>query len=169
MNQQWQHIQQKIQNLESAVHIVKEWQQQGFEVVFTNGCFDLIHYGHVCYLAEARSLGDRLIVALNSDASVQKYKGSHRPIANQQSRTHVMAAFEFVDLVIVFEEDTPYEVIKALKPDILVKGGDWKIHEIVGSDIVMEHGGLVKSLRFEEGFSTTSLEQKIISEYLKNN
>ncbi len=167
MKEHWQHIQQKIQNLDAAIKTVRQWQQQGLEVVFTNGCFDLVHYGHASYLAEARSLGDKLIVALNSDASVQKYKGKHRPIANQQSRTHIMASFEFVDLVVVFDEDTPYEILQQLQPDVLVKGGDWKIQEIVGSDIVLEKGGDVRSLRFEEGFSTTLLEQKIISEYLK--
>ena len=149
-------------DLSSLLSKVKAWKASGEKIVFTNGCFDLIHRGHIHYLREARQLGDRLIIALNSDHSVAALKGSHRPINDEWTRTEVMAAFEFVDAVIVFEEATPYDLIKYLLPDVLVKGGDWKVEDIVGSDIVLAQGGEVKSLAFIEGYSTTALERKII-------
>jgi D-glycero-beta-D-manno-heptose 1-phosphate adenylyltransferase len=146
-------------------HQVSIWQNDGETVVFTNGCFDLIHLGHIQYLREARSKGDRLIVALNSDRSVSAIKGSHRPINDEATRIAVMAAFEFTDAVVVFDEATPLTLIETILPNVLVKGGDWRIDQIVGSDVVLAHGGKVYSLSFIDGYSTTLLEQKIIASH----
>lgn len=157
-------IQDKIfTSVQALVQQVNAWKAQGDKIVFTNGCFDLIHKGHIHYLEEARSKGQRLIVALNSDRSVSSLKGTHRPINDEATRSYVMAAFYFTDAVIVFDEATPYELIAALLPDVLVKGGDWKIDQIVGSGVVLNHGGEVLSLSFIEGYSTTNIEQKIIA------
>lgn len=134
------------------------------KVVFTNGCFDILHAGHVQYLSQAKACGDILIVGLNSDNSVRKLKGSARPINNQSDRAIVLSALKSVDYVIVFEEDTPYILIKTLKPDVLVKGGDWTVDQIVGSDIVIANGGEVKSLMFVPGNSSTSIINKILNE-----
>ena len=131
------------------------------KIVFTNGCFDLLHIGHIRYLKEARSKGDFLVVALNSDASVRRLKGSTRPIQNELDRSEILAALEAVDATLIFEEDTPEAIIKFLKPDILVKGGDWKISQIVGGDFVQSYGGQVLSLVFIDGKSTTSIVSKI--------
>jgi len=150
-------------NHDCAVAQVKAWKDAGKKIVFTNGCFDLIHIGHVLYLEEAKSLGDILIVAANSDASVSKLKGPHRPIKDEYNRTHILAALASVDMVLVFEENDPYNIIKQIKPDVLVKGGDWTTEQIIGSDIVLSYGGQVQSLQFVPGYSTTALEQKIIS------
>ncbi|MBK7697706.1 MAG: D-glycero-beta-D-manno-heptose 1-phosphate adenylyltransferase [Saprospiraceae bacterium] len=150
-------------NHDCAVAQVKAWKDAGKKIVFTNGCFDLIHIGHVLYLEEAKSLGDILIVAANSDASVSKLKGPHRPIKDEYNRTHILAALASVDMVLVFDENDPYNIIKQIKPDVLVKGGDWTTEQIIGSDIVLSYGGQVQSLQFVPGYSTTALEQKIIS------
>ena len=152
-----------FKNHDCAVAQVKEWKDAGKKIVFTNGCFDLIHIGHVLYLEEAKSLGDILIVAANSDASVSKLKGPYRPIKDEYNRTHILAALASVDMVLVFEENDPYNIIKQIKPDVLVKGGDWTTEQIIGSDIVLSYGGQVQSLQFVPGYSTTALEQKIIS------
>lgn len=136
----------------------------GKKIVFTNGCFDIIHAGHVKYLQEARKLGDLLVVGLNSDNSVKHLKGTTRPINNQKNRAILLKALRSVDYVIIFEEDTPYNLIKELKPDILVKGGDWKINDIVGADIVLANGGQVFSLSFVKGLSTTAILEKIQKE-----
>ena len=149
-------------NHDCAVAQVKAWKDAGKKIVFTNGCFDLIHIGHVLYLEEAKSLGDILIVAANSDASVSKLKGPHRPIKDEYNRTHILAALASVDMVLVFDENDPDNIIKQIKPDVLVKGGDWTTEQIIGSDIVLSYGGQVKSLQFVPGYSTTALEQKII-------
>lgn len=133
----------------------------GKKIVFTNGCFDILHVGHVCYLEEARNLGDYLVIGVNADASVSRLKGPSRPINPLQQRMMVLAALQSVDAVIPFSEDTPYELIKALSPDLLVKGGDWKVEDIVGSELVLAKGGQVLSLPFTEGWSTTYIEQKI--------
>ncbi|MCE1164455.1 MAG: D-glycero-beta-D-manno-heptose 1-phosphate adenylyltransferase [Bacteroidetes bacterium] len=133
------------------------------KVVFTNGCFDIIHRGHVEYLNEAKSLGDFLVVGLNSDSSVKKLKGPERPVVGEQDRALVLSSLKPVDAVIIFSEETPYELIKFLRPDFLVKGGDWKKEEIVGSDVVEEYGGKVISLKFVDSFSTTGLINKIKS------
>lgn len=156
-------IAQKIFDWKQAQQQVANWQKEGQRIVFTNGCFDLLHYGHIHYLAEARSLGDRLIIGLNTQTSVQRLKGAHRPIKDEKSRMFQLAALSVVDGVILFEEDTPYALIKRVQPDILVKGGDWKVNQIVGADIVLKKGGLVKSLAFIKGYSTTAIEAKIRS------
>jgi D-beta-D-heptose 7-phosphate kinase/D-beta-D-heptose 1-phosphate adenosyltransferase len=135
--------------------------RQGKRIAFTNGCFDLIHPGHVRYLRAAKKLGDVLVVGLNSDASVRRLKGPGRPLVPQRDRCEVMAALEMVDFVTVFSEDTPYRLIKQLQPDVLVKGGDWAPDQIVGADIVRAHGGTVRSLPFASGYSTTGLVERI--------
>src|SRR5262249_34556078 len=136
--------------------------QLGKRIVFTNGCFDLLHPGHVRYLAEARALGDALVVALNSDRSVRALKGAGRPILNERERAEVMAALAAVDYVTVFDEETPRELIAALVPDVLVKGGDWPIEQIVGREEVEAAGGKVLSLAYLEGASTTDIIDRIL-------
>jgi len=131
------------------------------KIVFTNGCFDILHSGHIMYLNEAKAQGDYLIVGLNSDSSIKKLKGSDRPINNEEDRKYLLENLKAVDCVEIFAEDTPYELIKIIMPNILVKGGDWQISEIVGSDIVLKKGGEVKSLSFKEGKSTTNIIEKI--------
>ena len=135
--------------------------KQGRKIVFTNGCFDILHAGHVIYLEEAANLGDCLILGLNSDASVKRLKGDTRPVVPQEERSIVAAALEMVDFVCVFEEDTPYEVIKLIGPDVLVKGGDWALDEIVGADLVLAAGGQVKTLSYKDGISTTAIIGRI--------
>ena len=142
--------------------ILTDQQRQGKKVVFTNGCFDLLHPGHVLYLREARQLGDSLVVALNTDASVRRLgKGVDRPIVKENDRAIVIAALAAVDFVTFFDEDTPLEVIQILSPDILVKGGDWSADRIVGAEFVRSRGGEVYSLPFATGYSTTDLIQRI--------
>jgi D-beta-D-heptose 7-phosphate kinase/D-beta-D-heptose 1-phosphate adenosyltransferase len=136
--------------------------REGLSLVFTNGCFDLLHPGHVRYLKQARALGDALVVALNSDASVRALKGANRPILNQHERAEVIAALESVDYVMVFDEQTPRDLIAALIPDVLVKGGDWQIDQIVGRDEVEAAGGKVLALPFVEGLSTTDIIGRIL-------
>jgi D-glycero-beta-D-manno-heptose 1-phosphate adenylyltransferase len=150
-----------ISDWQQARHIVESWQTAGEEVVFTNGCFDLLHLGHIQNLEAAANLGDRLIVALNSDESVRRLKGNHRPISAQASRQAVVAALQVVDMVLIFDQDTPFELINLLLPDVLAKGGDYTPTNMVGSEIVLAHGGQVVALPFVEGYSTTQLEQKI--------
>lgn len=133
------------------------------KIVFTNGCFDIIHRGHIHYLNQAKSLGDILIVGLNSDQSVKKLKGNSRPINNQEDRKFFLENLRAVDFVEVFDTPTPYELIEAIVPNVLVKGGDWSTDQIVGSDIVLSNGGEVKSLSFIAGHSTTSIIEKIQS------
>lgn len=137
------------------------WKAEGLRIVFTNGCFDILHYGHIHYLAQARDLGDRLIVGLNSGDSVRRLKGPGRPINDEPTRQLLLAALSMVDAVVVFDEDTPYELIRQAGPDVLVKGGDWAPEQIVGSDLVLARGGEVRSLPYIEGYSTTRIEQKI--------
>ena len=134
-------IQSKIQSWKSIQSTVSQWKLVGEKIVFTNGCFDILHFGHIHYLAEASELGDRLVIGLNSEASVKRLKGEHRPINDEVTRQYLLAALEFVDGVVVFEEDTPLELIKTILPDVIVKGGDWKSEQIVGSDIVLANGG----------------------------
>ena len=131
------------------------------KIVFTNGCFDIIHRGHVEYLEEAKKLGDILIIGLNSDYSVKRIKGPSRPINNEEDRKKVLLALKSVDDVIIFNEDTPLELIKKIKPNVLVKGGDWEIKNIIGADFVLGLGGEVHSLAFREGHSTTKIIKKI--------
>ena len=134
----------------------------GKKVVFTNGCFDILHRGHVSYLNEAKSLGDILVIGINTDKSVKRLKGEDRPVNSEADRAFVLLNLKAVDYVFYFEEnDNPYELIKKIQPDILVKGGDWPVEQIIGHDIVLSNGGEVKSLRFEDGYSTTGLINKV--------
>ncbi|MGX7687441.1 D-glycero-beta-D-manno-heptose 1-phosphate adenylyltransferase [Flectobacillus roseus] len=153
--------QDKICTLEQAINQVEKWQSEGKKIVFTNGCFDIVHLGHIDYLEKARKLGDKLVLGLNTDASVNRLKGPTRPVVNEYARSRMMAAFEFVDTVILFDEPTPLQVIEQVKPDILVKGDDYTVETIVGSDFVLAKGGEVKTISLVEGYSTTSLIQKI--------
>lgn len=153
----------KILNTEQLELQSKIWHKAGKTIVFTNGCFDLLHEGHVRYLAEAKALGDYLIVGLNDDKSVRRLKGPTRPINLQYSRAIVLSAIESVDAVVIFEEDTPIELINLCKPNILVKGGDWKTDQMVGANEVIDNGGQVFSLQFHNGFSTSIIEQKMKS------
>jgi D-beta-D-heptose 7-phosphate kinase/D-beta-D-heptose 1-phosphate adenosyltransferase len=136
-------------------------QNEGKKIVFTNGCFDILHKGHVTYLAEARKLGDLLVVGVNSDASVKRLKGPERPINNETDRAFVLSQLKSVDFTEIFTEDTPLNLILRVKPKILVKGGDWKIDQIVGAKEVIAQGGEVYSLNFVDGYSTTSIIHKI--------
>ena len=157
----FEQIEQKIQSWEQIAATADAWRAAGNRIVFTNGCFDILHYGHLHYLAAARDLGERLVVGLNSAASVSRLKGPHRPINDELTRTHLLAALEVIDAVVVFEDDTPLELIRLVRPDILVKGGDWLPEQIVGSDLVLAGGGQVRSLPFVTGYSTTNIEAKI--------
>ncbi|HQW12422.1 MAG TPA: D-glycero-beta-D-manno-heptose 1-phosphate adenylyltransferase [Saprospiraceae bacterium] len=150
----------KIKEPEEANRIIQNWQDAGLEVVFTNGCFDLLHAGHVSYLHESRRLGDRLVIALNDDSSVSRLKGPTRPVNTLQDRAIVLSALQDVDLITWFSEDTPLELITLLLPDILTKGGDYEPDSIVGADIVCEAGGAVVSLPFVDGYSTTNFLNK---------
>ncbi|WP_293444690.1 D-glycero-beta-D-manno-heptose 1-phosphate adenylyltransferase [Persephonella sp.] len=139
---------------------VKKWKKEGKKIVFTNGCFDIIHAGHVDYLEKAKSFGDVLIVGLNSDESVRRIKGKDRPVNIQEHRKRVLEALKSVDLVVIFEEDTPERLIKQIKPDVLVKGGDWSVENIVGADFVMSYGGKVVTIDFVYDISTTKIIEK---------
>ncbi|RJR41054.1 MAG: D-glycero-beta-D-manno-heptose 1-phosphate adenylyltransferase [Desulfobacteraceae bacterium] len=152
----------KIKSFEELKTEVKRVRAQGKKVVFTNGCFDILHPGHVRYLWNARQLGDHLVVAVNSDRSVRAIKGSSRPVFPEEARSEVVAALEFVDDVVLFDEETPLRLIEALLPDVLVKGGDWSAEKIIGSDAVRRSGGEVLVIPFVEGFSTTSIIEKIL-------
>lgn len=157
-----QSIQNKIFNDVSALEQqVEAWQKNGDKVVFTNGCFDLLHRGHVDYLAKAADTGDKLIIGVNTDASVSQLKGPQRPIQDEESRLQILASLQCVDAVILFDEQTPYELIDALQPDVLVKGSDYKPENIVGYDIVKAKGGDVITIAFIDGFSTSAIEKKI--------
>ena len=154
-------INTKIFSLDDLKNQVNAWKQAGEEVVFTNGCFDIIHRGHIEVLAQTADLGDRLIIGLNSDTSIQKLKGKNRPIIEEQSRAILLASLEFVDAVVIFSEDTPLKLISALLPDVLAKGGDYEIETIVGHEIVQQNGGKVKLVAFVDGFSSTTIIDKI--------
>jgi rfaE bifunctional protein nucleotidyltransferase chain/domain len=150
----------KILNAEQLADLLPKWKREG-KVVFTNGCFDILHLGHVDYLEKARNLGQKLIVGLNTDASVQRLKGMDRPICDENSRARVMASLEFVDAVILFDEETPLELISFVKPDILVKGNDYTVENIVGADVVLKNGGSVETVPLVNGYSTTNVITKI--------
>lgn len=141
--------------------ILDDLRKDGNTIVFTNGCFDIIHAGHVYYLAEAAKHGDCLVIGLNSDSSVKKLKGDSRPVNNEEDRAMVLSALRFVDYVTVFDEETPYELIKLLKPDVLVKGGDYTFDTIVGADIVTANGGKVITIPILTGRSTTNTIEKL--------
>lgn len=150
-------IKNKILNAKDLQKQLGQWRRQGLKIVFTNGCFDLLHRGHVEYLSKAADLGDVLVVGLNTDASVRRLKGEGRPVNNEEARALVLASLGVVDAVVLFDEDTPYELIQAVRPEVLVKGADYKPEEIVGYDIVTSYGGLVTTVPLVEGYSTTCL------------
>ncbi|MCE5299577.1 MAG: D-glycero-beta-D-manno-heptose 1-phosphate adenylyltransferase [Spirochaetia bacterium] len=144
---------------------INKLKKQGKKIVFTNGCYDLLHGGHVRFLTKASKMGDVLLLALNSDASVRRLKGPKRPVTPQSERAELMSALEPVDLVTVFNEDDPYNIIKQVAPDVLVKGGDWPPDKIIGADVVKAHGGKVMNIKYEKGKSTTNLIGKILKYY----
>jgi len=154
-------IKSKIYTLERLKVQVETWKILGEQVVFTNGCFDILHRGHIEVLAHTADLGDRLIIGLNSDKSIQVLKGENRPIENEESRAILLASLSFVDAVILFSEETPLNLISTLKPDVLAKGGDYKIETIVGHKVVEENGGQVILVPFVDGFSSTTIIEKI--------
>jgi len=151
---------EKIVSVAEGAKLVEKWKQEG-EVVFTNGCFDILHLGHIDYLEKAKKLGVRLVIGLNTDASVKRLKGPERPLNNEYARARMLAALASTDAVILFDEPTPLELITDIKPDVLVKGSDYSIDKIVGADFVLENGGSVKTLDFVEGYSTTGMIEKI--------
>src|SRR6202000_754004 len=151
----------KISDLPKLQASIVSWKSEGRKVVFTNGVFDLLHIGHITYMAKAAELGDKLVIGLNSDSSVKRIKGNDRPVNDQGSRAALLAALFFVDAIVVFEEDTPINVITALMPDILVKGADYAIENIVGAKEVIDNGGEVITIDLVEGYSSTSIIQKI--------
>jgi rfaE bifunctional protein nucleotidyltransferase chain/domain len=155
----------KIVSLESATSHVRALQQSGKRVVFTNGCYDILHPGHIDLLTRARALGDALLLAINSDASVRRLKGPNRPIFKQEERAELLAALETVDFVTVFAEDTPLEAIVQIRPDVLVKGADWGLDGIVGRDEVQSWGGTVVALPLVEGQSTTGIVERVLARY----
>jgi D-beta-D-heptose 7-phosphate kinase/D-beta-D-heptose 1-phosphate adenosyltransferase len=152
---------QKIKNLAELKSERARFKAQGKKVVFTNGCFDILHPGHLRYLYAARQLGDYLVIGLNSDRSVQTIKGPERPIVSQAQRAEMLAALEFVDRIVVFDEPDPFNVINELVPDVLVKGADWAEDAIIGADVVKKAGGQVKTIPFVDGFSTTQIIQRV--------
>jgi rfaE bifunctional protein nucleotidyltransferase chain/domain len=151
----------KVLPLEEAVRTVARWRLQGRTVVFTNGCFDILHAGHLDLLERASTLGDRLVLGLNSDASIRRLKGEERPVNDERFRARMLAAMSVVDAVVVFAEDTPLAVIESLKPDILVKGGDYRAEDVVGAGVVAAHGGRVEIVPLTDGHSTTGLIGRI--------
>lgn len=151
----------KIVTLDQLLTRSKEWKQDGATIIFTNGCFDILHLGHIEYLEQAARLGDVLVVGLNSQGSVNRIKGPFRPIQDEQSRAAVLSSLGCIDAVCIFEQDTPEDLIRALTPDVLVKGGDWLPEQIIGADWVTGHGGKVISIPYVPGYSTTRIEQKI--------
>jgi rfaE bifunctional protein nucleotidyltransferase chain/domain len=159
---------QKVLPLEDLSATVNELRRRGLKIVFTNGCFDLLHPGHLSYLQKARSLGDVLIVGINSDRSVKELKGDLRPIFDQEERCEMLSALESVSFVTVFDESTPRALINVILPDVLVKGGDWHLEQIVGREEVEASGGRVVSLPFEEGYSSTAIIQRILKRYREN-
>jgi rfaE bifunctional protein nucleotidyltransferase chain/domain len=154
-------IKSKILDADALKKQLAVWRFQSKKIVFTNGCFDLLHLGHIDYLSKAADEGDILVVGVNTDASTSKLKGPHRPINNETQRSMILASLSFVDVVILFNEDTPHELIQIVQPDVLIKGADYAIKDIVGADIVQAKGGIVKTIEFLAGYSTTLTEEKI--------
>jgi rfaE bifunctional protein nucleotidyltransferase chain/domain len=154
-------LQAKIFDREKLENQLAIWRFQSRKIVFTNGCFDLLHLGHIDYLTKAKDLGDILIIGLNTDDSVRRLKGDTRPITDENSRSTIIASLQFVSAVVLFNEDTPYELIKQVQPDVLVKGGDYKAGDIVGYDIVNAKGGKIVTIDYLEGYSTTGMLDKI--------
>lgn len=151
----------KIVTWEAFGPELQKWRAAGLKLVFTNGCFDLLHLGHIDYLEKARALGDKLILGLNTDASIKRLKGESRPLQDEMARARIMASLLFVDAVLLFEQDTPYELIKMVQPDILVKGDDYTPDTIIGADIVKAKGGSIKTIPLVKGYSTTKIVEKI--------
>ena len=154
-------LQSKILSVTALESQLEKWRSENEKIVFTNGCFDLLHLGHVDYLAKARDLGDRLVVGLNSDASIKRIKGSSRPIKDEQSRAALLAGMTYVDAVVLFDDETPLSLISMVLPDLLVKGGDYTIKDIVGHEIVLNNKGRVCTIDFVEGYSSSVLIEKI--------
>lgn len=154
-------VEKKILTIEKLQPFLSIWRFKDQKIVFTNGCFDLLHLGHIDYLAKAADLGNKLVIGLNTDSSTASLKGPNRPITNQTSRAHLLASLFFVDAVVLFNDETPLELIKAVKPDVLVKGADYTFDKIVGADIVLANGGEVKTIEYLSGYSTSAIEQKI--------
>lgn len=157
----------KLKSRLSLKKIISDARKQGKKTAFTNGCFDVLHYGHVKYLEEAKKSGDILIAAVNDDNSVKRLKGRKRPLFALKDRMRVIASLSSVDYVTSFSEDTPADIIKLLKPDIIIKGADYKIKDIVGNDIVTSYGGKVKRVKYIKGYSVTGLIDKILTRYGK--
>jgi D-beta-D-heptose 7-phosphate kinase/D-beta-D-heptose 1-phosphate adenosyltransferase len=155
----------KIKNLDVLARIIATEKDHGKRIVFTNGCFDLLHAGHVKYLQKARSLGDLLVMGLNSDASVRRLKGEKRPLIGEDERAHILAALDCIDYVVLFDQDTPLELITILKPHILVKGGDYTAEAVVGREVVEAYGGRVELVPFVDGKSTTNIIERILERY----
>lgn len=151
----------KIVQLTEAQKRINTWKKSGEKVVFTNGCFDIIHLGHIDYLEKAGLKGDRLVIGLNTDASVSQLKGTSRPINNEVARARLLAALEFVDAIVLFSDPTPLKLIEALRPDILIKGSDYLTENIVGADFVIKNGGKVETIDLVEGYSTSNIIDKI--------
>lgn len=151
----------KILDRSQLSELVSKWKDEKQKVVFTNGCFDIVHLGHIDYLEKAQALGDKLVVGLNTDASVRRIKGPTRPVVDEYARARMVASLAFVDAVTFFDEDTPYELIKEIVPDILVKGDDYTLDNIIGADIVMSNGGNVSTIALVKGYSTSKIIDKI--------
>ena len=157
----------KIISLPSLKLKIRRLKQLGKRIVFTNGCFDILHYGHVKYLQDARNYGDYLVVAVNSDSSIKKIKAKNRPVIGQSDRLKTVAALSSVDFVILFNQDNPLHLIKALKPDILIKGADWSKQKIIGADFVGSYGGKVLTVNLVKGRSTSAIIEKIVRDFSK--
>lgn len=151
----------KICTAEQAARLVSEWQKHDYKVVFTNGCFDILHLGHVDYLEKAAAFGQKLVVGLNTDDSVRALKGPDRPVNPEYARARLLAALQFVSAVVLFSDATPFALISQLGPDVLVKGSDYTVENIVGADVVMARGGEVKTIDLVDGFSTTAILEKV--------
>ncbi len=158
-------VQAKIFDREKLENQLAIWRFKGQKIVFTNGCFDLLHLGHIDYLAKAKDLGDILIIGVNTDGSVRRLKGATRPITDENSRSTIIASLQFVSAVVLFNEDTPYELIQQVQPDVLVKGSDYKAEDIVGFDIVKAKGGEIVTIDYLEGYATSAIEEKIRKKY----
>jgi len=158
----------KITSLSDLRRKVARLKHDGKRIVFTNGCFDILHYGHTKYLQDAKAKGDYLVVAVNSDSSIKKIKAKNRPVVGQADRLQVVAALGCVDFVVMFKEDNPLRVITALKPDVLVKGSDWGKHKIVGADFVESYGGKVQTINLVKGRSTSAIIEKIVRDFVKD-
>lgn len=154
-----------ILNRKKLVSLIKTLKKRGKKIVFTNGCYDLLHAGHVRFLKAAKKMGDVLVLALNSDASVRRIKGKNRPITPETERAELMAGLACVDIVTLFHEDDPYNIIKDIKPDVLVKGGDWALDKIIGADVVEANGGRVRNIKYLKGKSTTNIIKRVMESY----